>query len=780
MVTLRKLELEGFRYYKDRFTVEFPPGITVIAGPVGSGKSSLLEAIEYGLFGTDFGLRRRMYSKEDLVNAQKGRLRVVLEIEAEDGVYLVERRYSLDEGEKVLLRTPDGEEFRRRGIVNEMIRELLGLDVIEYERTVYLNQVYLYLLAYGSPGVRSRVIDGLLGIDALERIASIIRRYSRVVGRRLEEKRSELRELIEELESVEEEARRQREENTIFERELESLRERLGELEEEAEELEKRIAELAGVEKEFFRLRGALEYLRREVRGPIPPVEELIGEIERSKNLLRTIFAELILEEKLKEVEELECSKENLRGCVEKLRSTLEEAWEIYNKRIESIKALNVEVERRRILLSELEKKILELEPLVDEYEKAEHRLEAIMREYGSDDELRRKLRELELESKKLEARQMENRCISFLRRRLRREVASKGKARCPVCGAEVDWEVEPLIVEEDYTVQALETKIAEIRKILDEIKSLKVKLVDYEEAVSQYKALLERREEILAEIDRLNAEIAQAEIRYKEIGSRLVDVERSLALVREALEKHSKAAEMAELEAKLEALQKQYSMLEHLRKKYKNIVNEKTEIEKRIMSLEAEIESLHSIESEIESLKSKLSQIEKEERALEDLQRKLDCAFKLYKSVQFKIRRNLVERISEYMRLILSRVYPYRDLEDVRLSVEEKEGKSVYTVEVKMNGEWSNFSARLSEGQKTVVILSLLLSFYKTVSHNVHFLLLDEPVPNVDIRVKESIFRGVSEVLGVKQVVFTTQSVDAAKKAGNIHVVELARREVA
>ena len=47
---LNKLEIENFRSHKDT-TIEFPRGITLIVGKNGAGKSSILEAISFALFG---------------------------------------------------------------------------------------------------------------------------------------------------------------------------------------------------------------------------------------------------------------------------------------------------------------------------------------------------------------------------------------------------------------------------------------------------------------------------------------------------------------------------------------------------------------------------------------------------------------------------------------------------------------------------------------------------------------------------------------------------------
>ena len=46
---LKKLELQGFKSFADRTTLEFMPGITTVIGPNGSGKSNISDSIRWVL-----------------------------------------------------------------------------------------------------------------------------------------------------------------------------------------------------------------------------------------------------------------------------------------------------------------------------------------------------------------------------------------------------------------------------------------------------------------------------------------------------------------------------------------------------------------------------------------------------------------------------------------------------------------------------------------------------------------------------------------------------------
>jgi len=180
-----RLELEGFRSYRKAQLLEFPErGLLAITGPTGSGKSSLLEAMVFALFGCPSAGGR---SNKELIAQGCDDLRVSFEFEL-GGRRLVARRsiarrgaghFELREGE--LLRAQDGASLSRE------IESLLGLDREQFQKSVLLPQGAFHELLTSRAKERGELLKRLLHLDAYEpleaRLQGVLARARQVVER---------------------------------------------------------------------------------------------------------------------------------------------------------------------------------------------------------------------------------------------------------------------------------------------------------------------------------------------------------------------------------------------------------------------------------------------------------------------------------------------------------------------------------------------------------------------------------------------------------------------
>src|SRR5688572_24252066 len=103
------LKLKGFTSFRDEQEIDFTDlDLFVLWGPTGSGKSSLLDAITYALFGQ---VDRVGNQVSQLVSHGQPRLSVVLEFALGSDAYRVTRSTSRNSQSKALLERREGDEW---------------------------------------------------------------------------------------------------------------------------------------------------------------------------------------------------------------------------------------------------------------------------------------------------------------------------------------------------------------------------------------------------------------------------------------------------------------------------------------------------------------------------------------------------------------------------------------------------------------------------------------------------------------------------------------------
>lgn len=175
------LEMEGFTCYRERAVVDFSAattGLFAVTGPTGAGKSTILDAITYVLYGQTARLGGR--GMEALISPGAQRLAVQLTFRAARGVYRAtrtaqRRSSSLASEVRIEESTPDGawrqlpasEKVRD---ANRALEELVGLDYDGFTRAVLLPQGAFDEFLRGDATQRRRLLVTLLGLDRVSEI----------------------------------------------------------------------------------------------------------------------------------------------------------------------------------------------------------------------------------------------------------------------------------------------------------------------------------------------------------------------------------------------------------------------------------------------------------------------------------------------------------------------------------------------------------------------------------------------------------------------------------
>jgi len=168
-VIIDRMQISGFLSYKDRVEVDLS-GFTLacISGANGAGKSSLLEAITWALFGE---ARRR---DDAIINLRANTAEVILDFIYEGVHYQVQRSKTRDKSTILEFRAqvPEGgwrvlTEPSMRG-TEDMIRRTLHLDYETFINASFFLQGKADQFAQQRPGDRKRILSGILGLDIWE------------------------------------------------------------------------------------------------------------------------------------------------------------------------------------------------------------------------------------------------------------------------------------------------------------------------------------------------------------------------------------------------------------------------------------------------------------------------------------------------------------------------------------------------------------------------------------------------------------------------------------
>jgi exonuclease SbcC len=171
----KKLKIKNIRsYIKEE--IEFPEGSLLLSGDIGSGKSSVLMAIEYALFGLQPGQKGNSLLRN---NAQSGE--VSLELEVSNRSVLIERRLKRTQrgvSNEYAAVTIDGDKFESSVTeVKSKIVALLGYppefvkkNNVLYRFTVHTAQEQMKQIILEDPESRINILRHIFGVEKYRRI----------------------------------------------------------------------------------------------------------------------------------------------------------------------------------------------------------------------------------------------------------------------------------------------------------------------------------------------------------------------------------------------------------------------------------------------------------------------------------------------------------------------------------------------------------------------------------------------------------------------------------
>lgn len=504
------LELKNYRRFKE-LRLQFPDGVVGILGLNGVGKSTIIEAVAWALFGNvDEVVRTSREGVRRAGAATSDSCLAILEFELGGTEYRIVREMGgRSLAMRAELRTKDAVLAEGDRPVRTMVEKLIGMDHKSFFTSVFARQKELNALQSVTAGERKKVILRMLRIDAIDDVIADVRsdlrdRESRIEGAQrtllTEDGRERDKVIAERLPELERAAERAA-------KELESAEDVEKRASAEAEAAKKRRDELSKDAEAYGAAASSLGAARAKISELRNREKSIVTRLEEARKKLARLPE---LESNEKRFEAVTAEKEELEKERKKSETVRLMSLEIVSDEKEEVRR-SKELEVAKIATAgaeEMASKVQETERMMSEC-------------HASKTDVSRRLGEL-----KARAREREEAALKE-RRKLEEIKAAGRDGVCPTCERALGDAY-------GLTVEKLEEKAAvaekEASQTLQEAKALEAEL---NALASREEALRKRK----ATIDQQMTRLRQAEASYEEKKTELSRLRERLSERRRALE---------------------------------------------------------------------------------------------------------------------------------------------------------------------------------------------------------------------------------------------------
>ncbi|MCC7552082.1 AAA family ATPase [Candidatus Micrarchaeota archaeon] len=691
----------------DETLLDFSKGTNVLIGIMGSGKSSILDAISFGLYGTFPNLRRGGAKLEDVIKYNQEEAKIRLRFNLEGKEYEVERIITKKSSDALLYERDVLIQKSPKAVTTE-IEKILNVDYDLFNKIIYSEQNNIDYFFSLRPGKRKEEIDILLGLDRFE--------TARVNTTKIINKVKEQIVFLKENIDVEKEHE--------LDKKINELKEEIGELHNKKKINSKEYENLKGYVQQLGNTVLKLEKQKKEyqnLKDSIIRKEELLSKLE--KELINLdCYKKLNLEEKKKELGALN---------IEKVEEQISELLKQNNKLISKKSKLLSDIERTNNIITQIKEsqeflKNIDIEELKKNLKNTEEKLENI----------KKQISEGEIKKKDLE--------------KAVQELNTEGLSKCPVCDSELSTEHRnTLIMEKTQEKRLIQEQELELLKEKQDIKQKK------EELESKIKQIEKKRDKIdelnkeKKDMTELNVQLANIENQITELKINKETLEKSIKEKREqkdklreeirVIEEYSKKLkEKQELDTKLKQEKDKLKELEYDEEIFNKINKELQEKNNQSNKFEYELKSINlELKNKQEILELNTKESEKINKLKKDIEyfNKKEEQYSIYKNciieTQTEVRKGLIEAINTAMMEIWPIIYPYGDYERIRLDPQEKD----YVTQLYKNNVWRDLDATASGGEKACLSLTMRIAFAMVLTPNLSWLILDEPTHNLDVQ---------------------------------------------
>ncbi len=730
---ITKVKLKNFRSHLNS-EFNFSSGTNALVGILGSGKSSVMNALCFGLFGTFPDLQGKKIKLDDLIMNKpsvQDQAEIEIEFKIDGKTYSVMRTidrgkgttYSeIREGDRLL----DAPNTQR---VTELVEKTLKINYELFSKAIYSEQNALDYFLRLPRGERMKKIDNLLMIDKFEKArSSAVSLRNKLIERKLGKQ------------SVIEQTDVNKLRNLLGEliQDLDKLRKDKLEVSAETEALEKQKNEMEAEVKRLEQLNKDLNYYKEQEKSVESAIEEVKKFIKEIDDLLRGRTKEDIekgLNVFSQKIKELGNSIEEKRKDQEKLTELLSET---------RTKIDFIEKDKKAKLEADISKK-LSIKEMIDEIKKkyGQKPLEKMQKQKQEMDKLIEKTTSLSTrlsETKETLDQIYELKdhcpvCQSKLTPAKKKKLIKNQKERIKKIEKEIKVIEKERGVKEE-TFKAIEDVADKFKQFLIEVEGLdkmQSQLKDLKKVYSKSVKTLESYQKNLNSI-KINIQNLQKETENTEEDEKKLSLlySRIPEIVRKKERLTYLNTRLEDVRLKLTDINKglEGQDIEKLRKEFTEVVSKKSELEERLKNLTEMFKEKESRKKEEEE-KIKMVETQKQEVVkLEKIVKDLKIFEKALEGTQAQLRTEFIEAVNYTMSQIWTNLYPYEDFVGIGLNIEGGD----YVLQLKTRaGGWVNVDGIASGGERSLAALALRIAFALTLAPNLQILVLDEPTANLD-----------------------------------------------
>ncbi|MBI4894727.1 MAG: SMC family ATPase [Candidatus Aenigmarchaeota archaeon] len=745
---ITKVSIKNWRSHEDSEFV-FGPGTNALLGIIGSGKSSVLDAMCFCLFGTFPNLQARKLKIEDVISRKpepKNKAEAEVHFESGGKAYSVRRTIERGRGTTYSEVRENGRiiESPNTSRVNELVEKLLKVRYELFSKAIYSEQNGMDYFLTIPRGQRMKKIDELLGMDRFEKA----RQGCVSLVNRLLEKREAKQGVVESSGVLE------------AEKNVESIRGSLEDMRAERLQSEARMREVMGkrmsMEKEMGdvrRVRADIEGLMRDERGVAALVDDTMKSIQKIEEGLSGHDKDAV-EKNLREV----------TRYLQEMEVMIKDSQRKYHKTQEQATKAATEIEiMQRDKLATLERDFEEKMAIKDRLKSNKKRPEDLEEEV---DEKKRLVEKFEGEMVAAKMR------VEDLQKII--EEINEVENKCPLCDSKITEEKKTMLVKkksfeiesmkEKYVKAAktkdithaqlkeLEAMADDLRGMIDAVKGIDKIQTDLSSTRNIYAILKEQSDSLQRDLAEARAEVDGMESKTRDARQTKEALEAVVMRAREYYDKKGKIEALImtrrELASRIKSMEDSIFGKENadLDAAWRQLVTEEKTLAGRVSGIADVVReresTLTEIEKRLSSAKKALDEMRDLDKTIEDLK----VFSKALEATQVQLRKEFVASVNYTMNELWPNLYPYQDFSQMQIAVEDGD----YVLQLQdRSGKWNNVDGFASGGERSIASLSLRISFALVLAPQLKWLVLDEPTANMDAKSVEDLAVTLGERIG-------------------------------